>query len=177
MANNPAFNRMEQDARNGYAGFRSTPAPQQADPMSPQQLQDMYNAPSALRPGSERAVTMDDVMMKTLGLFALVLVTGTAGWLIADANPAVGGLVWIGAMVVTLVLGLVIAFKKTLSVPLIIGYALFEGLFVGAVSQFFDQRYPASSSRRSSPRSRPSPGCSSRTRPASSRSPRSSAGS
>ncbi|QKE85782.1 Bax inhibitor-1/YccA family protein [Arthrobacter sp. NEB 688] len=142
MANNPAFNRLEQDARKGYAGFGSAPAPQQADPMSPQQLQDMYNAPSALRPGTDRAVTMDDVMMKTLGLFALVLVTGTAGWLIAAANPSVGALVWIGAMVATLVLGLVIAFKKTLSVPLIIGYALFEGLFVGAVSQFFDQRYP-----------------------------------
>jgi uncharacterized YccA/Bax inhibitor family protein len=45
-------------------------------------------------------------------------------------------------MVATLVLGLVIAFKKTLSVPLIIGYALVEGLFVGAVSQVFDRMYP-----------------------------------
>ena len=40
-------------------------------------------------------------------------------------------------MIGTLVLGLVIAFKKTLSVPLILLYAVVEGLFIGAVSQFF----------------------------------------
>ena len=48
----------------------------------------------------------------------------------------------LGGMVGTLVLGLVIAFKKTLSVPLIIGYAVLEGLFVGAVSQVFNDIYP-----------------------------------
>lgn len=137
MANNPAFNRMEQDARNGYAGFRSTPAPQQADPMSPQQLQDMYNAPSAMRPGTERAVTMDDVVMKTLSLFAIVLVTGAVGWTLTANNPALGLPVVFGGMIATLVLGLVIAFKKTLSVPLIVAYAVFEGLFVGGVSQVY----------------------------------------
>lgn len=144
-SNNPAFNRLEQDARNGYAGFRTDPGATavagaaSANDLSPQQLQDMYNAPSGLSRG--RAVTMDDVVMKTLGLFAIVLVTGTAGWLLAAANPGVGFLVWLGAAVITLVLGLVIAFKKTLSVPLIIGYALFEGLFVGAVSQFYADRF------------------------------------
>jgi uncharacterized YccA/Bax inhibitor family protein len=43
-----------------------------------------------------------------------------------------------GGMIGTLVLGLVIAFKKTLSVPLIVAYAVVEGFFVGAVSEYFN---------------------------------------
>ncbi len=85
MASNPAFNRIEKDAQSGYAGFGgqpgySSPAPMAAQPnmaeMSTQQLQDMYNGPTAT-PVDTRRVTMDDVIMKTLGLFAIVLVTGT----------------------------------------------------------------------------------------------------
>ena len=151
MANNPAFNRLEKDARSGYAGFRTDgggatgaagATHATTDQLSAQQLQEMYSAPSALRPGTDRAVTMDDVIMKTLGLFAVVIVMAAVGWGVATVNPGLGVMVWMGGMVATLVLGLVIAFKKTLSVPLIVGYAVVEGLFVGAVSQFFNGWYP-----------------------------------
>lgn len=150
MASNPAFNRIEKDARTGYAGFRSGGPGSGAagathaatDQMTSQQLQDLYNAPSALRSGTDRVVTMDDVIMKTLGLFGIVLAMGAVGWTIASVNPGIGFMVWMGGMIATLVLGLVIAFKKTLSVPLIVGYAVVEGLFVGAVSQFFNTMYP-----------------------------------
>ena len=147
MANNPAFNRLEKDAQTGYAGFRTDAASSSqaaTGAMTAQQLQDLYNQPSAVgtepsgvRTGTERPVTMDDVVMKTLGLFAIVLVTGTVGWLVSAANPTIGFALWMGGMIATLVLGLVIAFKKTLSVPLILLYAVVEGLFVGAVSQYF----------------------------------------
>lgn len=148
MASNPAFNRIEKDAQSGYAGFGgqgySSPSPMSAQPnmaeMTPQQLQDLYNSPSA-GPVDTRRVTMDDVIMKTLGLFAIVLVTGAVGWTVAAANPGLGMMLWMGGMIGTLVLGLVIAFKKALSVPLIVAYAAVEGLFVGAVSQFFNS-YP-----------------------------------
>jgi uncharacterized YccA/Bax inhibitor family protein len=150
MASNPAFNRIEKDAQSGYAGFGgqpgySTPSPMAAQPnmaeMSPQQLQDMYNGPTAT-PVDTRRVTMDDVIMKTLGLFAIVLVTAAVGWTVAEANPGLGSVLWMGGMIGTLVLGLVIAFKKALSVPLILLYAVVEGLFMGAVSQFFNEAYP-----------------------------------
>jgi uncharacterized YccA/Bax inhibitor family protein len=119
MASNPAFNRIEKDAQSGYAGFGgqgySSPSPMSAQPnmaeMTPQQLQDMYNGPSA-GPVDTRRVTMDDVIMKTLGLFAIVLVTGAVGWTVAAANPGLGMMLWLGGMIGTLVLGLVIAFKK-----------------------------------------------------------------
>ncbi len=109
--------------------------------MSAQQLQDLYNQPSA-GPVDTRRVTMDDVIMKTLGLFAIVLVTAAGGWAVAANNPAAGSAIWIGGMIGTLVIGLMIAFKKTLSVPLILLYAVVEGLFMGAVSQFFNELYP-----------------------------------
>ena len=107
--------------------------------MTAQQLQDLYNQPTA-GPVETQRVTMDDVIMKTLALFAIVLVTGAVGWAVSANNPAAGFALWIGGMIGTLVLGLVIAFKKTLSVPLILLYAVVEGLFIGAVSQFFNRR-------------------------------------
>lgn len=151
MANsNPAFNRLEKDAQAGYAGFggpggqqmNATSASQAATAgMSAQQLQDLYSRPSAGPVQTDR-VTMDDVVMKTLSLFAIVLVTAAVGWLVAVANPGLGMALWMGGMIGTLVLGLIIAFKKTLSVPLILVYAVVEGLFMGAVSQYFNQAYP-----------------------------------
>ncbi|MGA8046075.1 MAG: Bax inhibitor-1/YccA family protein [Dermatophilaceae bacterium] len=155
MATNPVFNRIEQDAQRGYAGFEpprnvgserqpnlgqaSAQWPAQ-DAMSQRQLEDMYNQPPA-GPVQTGRVTMDDVIIKTLGLFALVLVTGAVGWSVAAANPGLGSLLWIGGMIGTLILGFVIVLRKTISVPLIVAYAALEGLFVGAVSQFFNTYY------------------------------------
>jgi uncharacterized YccA/Bax inhibitor family protein len=144
MANNPAFNRLEKDAQTGYAGFRTDGAASSqaaTGAMTAQQLQDLYNQPSAVRTGTDRPVTMDDVVMKTLGLFAVVLVTGTVGWLVAASNETIGFALWMGGAIATLVLGLVIAFRKTLSVPLIVAYAFVQGLFVGAVSQYYSVRF------------------------------------
>lgn len=157
MASNPAFNRIEQDARSGYASFREGGSPAQPNPylqhqygqpgytqpgapVGRDQLEDLYRQPPA-GPVQMGRVTLDDVLMKTLGLFAVVLVVGAGGWLVAAANPGLGFMLWIGGMIATLVLGFVIAFKKTLSVPLIILYAVAEGLFLGAVSQVFEQMY------------------------------------
>ena len=123
---------------------RATPAsaarPQQptagmatTDAMSAQQLEQMYQQQSA-GPVQTGRLTLDDVVMKTAGLFALVLVGAVVGWQLA---PTFGLLLVMGGIAITLVLGLVIAFKKTVSVPLIVLYAAVEGLLVGAVSQFY----------------------------------------
>lgn len=146
MASNPVFDRIEKDSRSGYAGFGNGPqqgypgAGYPAGPISDAQLQDMYNRPSA-GPVRTGRVTMDDVVMKTLTLFAIVLGAGAFGWIVSDRSPALGQMFWMGGMIATLVLGLVIAFKKTVSVPLILAYAAVEGLFVGAVSNFFNDFY------------------------------------
>jgi uncharacterized YccA/Bax inhibitor family protein len=137
MASNPVFNRIEREAQQGYAGFgrapQQAPAPSWGQPgtMTDRQLQDLYNQPSAT-PVQAGRVTMDDVVMKTAGLFTLVLVFAGIGWALAPTS--LGGVVILGGIAATLVLGLVIAFKKTISVPLIVGYAVVEGLMVGAIS-------------------------------------------
>ena len=143
MATNPVFNRIEREAQQGYAGFRDR-APQQQPTaasswgqpgtMTDQQLQDLYNQPAATSVQAGR-VTLDDVVMKTLGLFSLVLVFAVVGWQLAPTP--MGGVVMLGGIALTLVLGLVIAFKKTISVPLIVTYAVVEGVFVGAISNYY----------------------------------------
>jgi len=158
VATNPVFDRIEKDARGGYAGFnppgqvgtetRTRPDLGQAGAqwgaqsgMTQQQLNDLYNAPSA-GPVQTGRVTMDDVMMKTASLFGIVLVLGFVGWRVAASSPGLGMMLWMGGMIGTLILGFVIVLKKAISVPLIVAYAALEGLFVGAVSQFFELRYP-----------------------------------
>ena len=160
MATNPVFNRIEKDAQQGYAGFeapRNVGSERQGslgqasaqwssqDAMTQRRLEDMYNQPPA-GPIQTGRVTMDDVIMKTLALFGIVLVGGTIGWMVAAANPALGMMLGFGGLIATLILGFVIVLKKTISVPLIITYAAIEGLFVGAVSQVFANAFdPAGS--------------------------------
>ena len=141
MASNPVFDRIEKESRQGYAGFGRSGAPTQqptagrtsTDGMTSQQLQDLYNQPAA-GPVQTKRLTIDDVVMKTTGLFAIVLVMAVVGWRL---TPSYGIGLILGGIAVTLVLGLVIAFKKTISVPLIVTYAVVEGLFVGAISNYY----------------------------------------
>jgi uncharacterized YccA/Bax inhibitor family protein len=141
MASNPVFDRIEKESRQGYAGFGRGGAPAQqasagmaaTDGMSSQQLQDLYNQPAA-GPVQTKRLTIDDVVMKTIGLFAIVLIFGAVGW---QLSPTYGIGIWGVGLVGILGLGLVIAFKKTISVPLILAYAVFEGLFVGAISESY----------------------------------------
>jgi len=144
--NNPIFQRIEKDMRSGYAGFGAAQHQQvpqdRVTPMSPQQLDDLYTSPSATQVQAGR-VTFDDVIMKALGLFTLVVVVAGATWVYTRSiAPALTMPAMWGGMIGTLVLGFVIAFKKTISIPLILTYAVLEGLFVGAISMVLEQVYP-----------------------------------
>ena len=143
MASNPVFDRIDKESRKGYAGFGR--GPQQptggmasTDAMTPQQLQDLYNQPSA-GPVQSRRLTIDDVVMKTAALFSIVVVVAAIAW---QLTPDLGRVFMFGGIAATLVLGLVIAFKNTVSVPLIVAYALFEGLLVGSVSRYYAAAFP-----------------------------------
>jgi uncharacterized YccA/Bax inhibitor family protein len=121
---NPTFSR--NPAFNGRGG-----APTQE--VTPESLQAMYNAPSATAVDTGR-MTYEDTITKTTGLFAVLLVGAAVGWLVP-------GLAILGALV-GFVLGLVNSFKRSPSVPLIVAYAAFEGLFVGGISAIFEARFP-----------------------------------
>ena len=148
---NPVFDRLDkQITKGGYAGFGAGPAPARTsggagvqDSLNSQQLQDLYNEPSA---GSVQMgrVTLDDVVMKTLGLFSIVVLVAAATWITVAApeRQQLSLPLMLGGMFGGLAVGLVIAFKKTISVPLIVLYAVLEGVLVGAISSVFELRYP-----------------------------------
>ena len=121
QSNNPVFNRTEAFSASRSGLDVATP---RAD-----QLEDMYAAPSAT-PVQTGRMTYDDVVVKTGITFAVLLAGAVIGWQLPQ-------LFWIG-MIVGLVLGLVNAFKREPSPPLILAYAAFEGVFVGSVSFMFE---------------------------------------
>jgi len=83
-------------------------------------------------------VTVDDVVMKALGLFGIMLVVACA---VAFVVPAMSPVIILPAILGSLGLGLFIAFKKTISVPLIVAYAVFQGLLVGSVTTVYGNRF------------------------------------
>jgi uncharacterized YccA/Bax inhibitor family protein len=82
-------------------------------------------------------LTLDDVIVKTGLLLALVIAGAGAGWLLMVSMPAVV----LGSFVIALVLGLVNAFKREVSPALVLTYAVFEGIFLGGISRIYDLAY------------------------------------
>lgn len=119
QSNNPAFNRSEVFSGRQASIDVATPT---AD-----ELQDMYGAPSAVNRTGR--MTYDDVVTRTGLTLGVVVLAAVVGWQVP--NLAMVGL--IGG----LVLGLVNAFKKEPSPPLILAYAAFEGVFLGGISFMF----------------------------------------
>jgi uncharacterized YccA/Bax inhibitor family protein len=80
-------------------------------------------------------VTMADVIVKTAIVFGISVFFAVIGWNLAQTMPM---LAWIG-MGGALLLGLVNAFKKQVSPPLVIGYAIASGIMLGSISYFYNQ--------------------------------------
>src|SRR5664279_990533 len=113
MASNPVFTRIDkQITQGGYAGFDRQPSTRGMsggagvqDSLNSQQLQDRYNQPSA-GPVQMRRVTLD----------------AAATWYYVAGQPSTSPApmaLMLAGMFGGLGVGLVIAFKKTISVPLI----------------------------------------------------------
>jgi uncharacterized YccA/Bax inhibitor family protein len=128
QSNNPVFNNSKAFKSGGYAAFNEAPTP------TATQLQEMYSAPPATGADTGR-MTMDDVVMKTGLMFAVLLPLAVVNfWL---ANPVLT----IGGVVVGLVLGLIISFKQSTNAALMLTYSAAEGLFLGGISKVFEERW------------------------------------
>ena len=117
--------------------------PQSVSPQQLSQLEAQYGAPSATNVDRGR-MTYDDVIIRTAGIFAMILVVGALSWSLVS-NPdtmALGYPVMIGGAIGALVLGLVNSFKREPSPVLIMLYALFEGAMLGAISGVMELLYP-----------------------------------
>lgn len=88
-------------------------------------------------PPSVQPMTVDDVVVRTIGLITLTVLSAVVVWAVMPTESAIA-LAFPAAMV-GLVLGLVISFARVTN-PIVIGaYAVVEGAFVGGLSLFLVQ--------------------------------------
>ncbi|WP_338692881.1 Bax inhibitor-1/YccA family protein [Streptomyces sp. Q6] len=92
--------------------------------------------PSAA-PLRSNAVTMDDVVVRTGMTLGTVTLTAVLSWLLLPVDEADLGMSYglaVGAAFIAFGLSMVQVFKRTPSPALILGYAAFEGVFLGVLS-------------------------------------------
>ena len=96
---------------------------------SPQEVRSLESRPNSA------PMSIDDVIIKTAGLFAVLVTVGAIAWRIA--NPALALVGVFGG------LGLVFAitFSKKVRPALVIAYAVAQGLALGTISQIFEATY------------------------------------
>lgn len=155
-SSNPAFsNPAFQDPRaaKSYPGGSSAASlvpPAAVDTAAQARLEGAYAGPPAGAAETGR-MTVEDTVYKTIGLFAVLVVGAVVGWVWSmstvvptDPNSAPSVAPWLIGALVGFVLSLVIIFtsRKKVRPALIFAYAAFEGLFVGAISSFFEYIYP-----------------------------------
>ena len=126
-SNNPVLSRGFGQGQ-GHATFGEA-APVAAD------LQDMYNRPS-YAPPTPQYLTLDDVVVKTAACLGVLGAAAAVAWVFE-----LGALGIVGALV-GFVLAMIISFRQSTSPALILSYAAAEGVFLGGISQVFNERWP-----------------------------------
>ena len=127
QSNNPVLSRYEKQP-----GFAYSEGQQAYAAASGQGVDEQFQTITAA--GGAR-ITLNDVVVKSLLLFAIVVVFAVAGWTLVVASPVI----FLVAMVVALVLGFVNALKREVSPALVMLYAAAEGLLLGGISNMYDQ--------------------------------------
>ena len=101
----------------------------------------MMNAPAA-DAVDRGTMTYDDVVVKSLMCFGLLLVGAVAGWMSGMVAIGAAMLVALAACVVAVGLAVFIQFSKKVRPGAIVAYSLVEGFVLGALSCAFEMRYP-----------------------------------
>ncbi|GAA4689172.1 Bax inhibitor-1/YccA family protein [Streptomyces chumphonensis] len=140
-SSNPVFSRRG-FSRDGHAGFQAG-QPQAGNPYAQTQAGNPYAQPQqgtgfppAAPPQADR-MTMDDVVSRTAMTLGTVVLAATGAWVL---NVGLG--IALVAAFVAFGLGMWQAFKRQASPALIMAYAVFEGVFLGAMSNFINQYAP-----------------------------------
>ncbi|WP_348788643.1 Bax inhibitor-1/YccA family protein [Leifsonia sp. NPDC080035] len=122
---NPAFSTNPAFQNGGQAQTAST--------LTAENLEQMYQAPSASSVDTDR-MTVEDTINKTAISFAVLVAGAVVGWLV----PALA----LPAALIGFVLALVNIFKKKPSPALVLSYAGAQGIFIGAISMIFETNWP-----------------------------------
>ncbi|MGW1166510.1 Bax inhibitor-1/YccA family protein [Streptomyces sp. NPDC002550] len=148
-SSNPVFSRRGFSRDNGYAGFNTAPQagyaqgnpyaqnPYAQNPYAQVDLQ--YGAPPQA-PATTGRMTMDDVVVRSALTLGTVVVGAVLAWALLPVTATSYGLA-VGSAIVAFVLAMVQNFKRTPSPALILGYAAFEGVFLGVISEMYNSRW------------------------------------
>ena len=155
-SSNPVFSRRGFSRDNGYAGFNAAPqaggpatgtqgnpyAQQGGNPyaQNPYAQQDLQYGTPPQAPVTTGRMTMDDVVMRSSMTLGTVVVGAILAWALLPVSTTSYGLA-IGSALVAFVLAMVQSFKRTASPALILGYAAFEGVFLGVISEMYNSRW------------------------------------
>ncbi|MFE6845807.1 Bax inhibitor-1/YccA family protein [Streptomyces sp. NPDC057686] len=137
-SSNPVFSRrgFSRDS-GGYAGFDAQHQQAGTNPYATNPYATDVTTGMPQAPARAGVMTMDDVVSRTAMTLGTVILTATIAWIAMPVDPANLGKsygVAFGAGLVALVLGLVQSFKRKASPAIILGYAAFEGFFLGVLS-------------------------------------------
>ncbi|GAA3380625.1 MULTISPECIES: Bax inhibitor-1/YccA family protein [Streptomyces] len=139
-SSNPVFSRRGFSRDNGgYAGFEAQHA-QAGTATNPYATNPYATDPTTGMPAAPvrgSAMTIDDVVTRTAMTLGTLIVTATLAWIALPVDPANVGKsygVAVGSALVAFVLAMVQSFKRKPTPALIIGYAAFEGVFLGVIS-------------------------------------------
>ncbi|WP_328317856.1 Bax inhibitor-1/YccA family protein [Streptomyces sp. NBC_00388] len=151
-SSNPVFSRRGFSRDNGYAGFNAAPqaggAAVGTNPYAPNPAggnpyatnpyaTDPYGPQAPARTGG---MTMDDVVSRTALTLGTVAVGAALAWVLLPVSSTSYGLAF-GAALVAFVLAMVQSFKRTPVPALILGYAFFEGIFLGVISEMYNSQW------------------------------------
>lgn len=131
-------NGQAQNQNTGYQGFGNTANFGQAAAGGQAALWNQRGNPvdQYVRPvPGTRQLTIDDVVTKTAITLGLLIVAACASFFLSNNNPALAGPIALGSGIIALILVCVASFGKKQDNPaIVLSYAVFEGLFVGAIS-------------------------------------------
>ncbi|GEK00497.1 Bax inhibitor-1/YccA family protein [Streptomyces sp. NPDC004009] len=143
-SSNPVFSRRGFSRDNGYAGFNTAAQAgyAQGNPyaQNPYAQQDLQQGAPPQAPAATGRMTMDDVVTRSAITLGTVAVGAALAWILLPVSTTSYGLAF-GAAIVAMVLALVQSFKRTPSPALILGYAAFEGVFLGVISEMYNSRW------------------------------------
>lgn len=123
-SSNPVLTRLTPETN---AGYRSSPSIGYAPDRQ---------YPTVVAPAATERMTIDDVVIRTVGLLTLTAVSAAVAWTVVPDRYTFAA--WIGAAIVGLVLGFVITLARMTNPLLISAYAVIEGIFVGMVSKYYE---------------------------------------
>lgn len=101
----------------------------------------MMNAPAA-DAVDRGTMTFDDVVVKSIMCFGLLLVGATAGWMTGIVAMGVALVLFFASCAVTLGLAIFIRLSKKIRPGAIVTYSLIEGFSLGVISYTFEAFFP-----------------------------------